>query len=170
MARSFGSEEPRAALERDKMSARAAAAKVSGSAAARADPKRARPPAGVGPSPRPSRGRLLGLRGRRLGAGLPGAGGRRAGAAGARSRSPGQVHRRRRRCLAPARGGRGRATGPAPGNSVRGVGCAATGREPAASRSLGLSRWLLSRRSGWSPVKPCSFDLMSLFVVCACQR
>lgn len=60
------------------------------------------------------------------------------GVAGAPSCCPGQVHLCRRRCLAPALGGRGRATGPTRANSARGVGSAATRRERAAGRRSGF--------------------------------
>lgn len=186
MARSFGSEEPRAALERDKMSARAAAAKVSVSEAVRADPERTRPPDLVGPALRaPPRGLLPRRRERqRVGRagwsrgllGAPRAGGGRGPRRGRQARRaavPGrciaagvgawlrlaaggdaqQVRRRqtrRQEWVLPTLRARLRRAG------GRGLGCHL---QQAGSCRL----W----RSGWSPAKPCSFDLMSLSVVCA---
>lgn len=82
---------------------------------------------------------------------------------------PGQVHGCG--CLAPARVGRRRATGLAPGKSPR----VRILRSPrACPRRQGVSPaaggWVAGaclRRSGWYPAKPCSFDLMSPAAVCA---
>lgn len=172
------------------MSARAAAAKVSASAAARARPGRAPPPArrhraGVPPSLAggylgPGAAGWAGLAGGRGPRGDPRAGAARAelgaageGAAGARppSRAGASLPAPVPGCGSPRAGTRNRSLAEKLGS---GEGSAAAVSRPSAGGGLGCLLQLTGScclwRSGWSPAKPCSFDLMSLPAVCARQR